>query len=156
MNILITYYSRTHITEKVALKLKEELNCDLEQIIDKKNRSSFFSYIKSGFEAARKIPADIEETEKNPNEYDLVIIGTPVWSGSMSTPILTYLKQNKDNFNNVAFFCTCGGNEGKTFVNMEELLSKKPLNTLSMNKKDVESSFDSMVTEFVEDIKNNN
>lgn len=66
MNILITYYSRTHITEKVALKLKEELNCDLEQIIDKKNRSSFFSYIKSGFEAARKIPADIEETEKIP------------------------------------------------------------------------------------------
>lgn len=74
----------------------------------------------------------------------------------MATPILTYLKQNKDNFNDVAFFCTCGGNEGKTFVNMEELLSKKPLNTLSMNKKDVESSFDSMVTEFAEDIKNNN
>ena len=155
MNILITYYSRTNITEKVAIKLKEELNCDLEEIIDKKNRSGPISYLISGFQAARSIPANIKEIEKSPENYDLVIVGTPVWAGTMSTPILAYLKENKEKLNNIAFFCTCGGSEGSTFENMEKLISKKPLKTLSLNKKDLESSYETKIHEFAQNIKNN-
>jgi len=161
MNILITYYSRTHVTEKIALKikeelsLKEELNCDLEEIIDKKNRSGPISYLISGLQAARSIPADINQIEKNPNEYDLVIIGTPVWAGTISTPILSYLNENKEKFKDVAFFCTCGGNEGNTLTNMGKLISKEPLETLSINKKDLEDSYESKVHQFAENIKNN-
>ncbi|MCS7201390.1 MAG: hypothetical protein NZ841_01230 [Dictyoglomus sp.] len=37
--VLISYYSRTGFTEKLAKRLQEELNCDIEEIIDKVNTS---------------------------------------------------------------------------------------------------------------------
>ncbi|MCC7554026.1 MAG: hypothetical protein KO202_06020 [Methanobacteriaceae archaeon] len=64
MNILISYYSRTKTTEKVAIKLKEKLNCDLEEIIDKKDNSGPISYLISLLKALRSSPSDIKEIKK--------------------------------------------------------------------------------------------
>ncbi|MCC7554025.1 MAG: hypothetical protein KO202_06015 [Methanobacteriaceae archaeon] len=72
----------------------------------------------------------------------------------MSTPILAYLKENKEKFNNVAFFSTSSANEADTFDNMEKLISKKPLETLSLNKKDFQDSYESKIDEFAQNIKN--
>lgn len=154
MKILIAYYSLTGTTAKVAKKIQENLNCEIEEIEDLKDRSGALGYLKSCIDAIRKKPADIKTVEKDPSDYDLVIIGTPIWAGTMANPILTYIEQNKSNFNNVSFFCTCGGSGyEKTLANMENLSGKSPMNTLFMTKNDLESSFDNKIDEFTGSIE---
>jgi len=154
MKILITYYSRTKITKKVAEEIQKNLDCDIEEIIDLKNRSGVFGWIKSLVDAIKQKPTDIKSIEKNPSEYDLVIIGTPVWASSMTPAILTYLKQNKEKFKDVSFFCTCGsGGYDETFSKMEEIAGKKAIEKLFITKEDLKAFFDSKIESFTEKLK---
>ena len=139
MKILVTFYSRTDVTSKVAEDLANNLNADLEEIKDTQSRSGVIGFLKSGYQANRKKLTTIKPIEKNPEEYDMVVIGTPVWSGKISVPVRTYLDQNKDKIKAAALFCTFGGSgkEG-TLKGMEEYVGT-PLATLGLAKKDVEA-----------------
>jgi flavodoxin len=149
MKILITYYSRTNITEKIAKTIQTNLDCDIEEIIDLKNRSGPFGWIKSCIDAIRQNSTDIKSIEKDPSDYDLVIIGTPVWASTMASGVLTYLKENKEKFNDVAFFCTCGSSGyDETFSKMEEIAGKKAIETLFITKEDLNTSFDSKIQSY--------
>jgi flavodoxin len=156
MKILVVYYSRTNITKNVAIKIQQDLNAELEEIIDKKDRSGVLAFLKSAGDAVLNKLADIEPIKKDPSNYDLVIIGTPVWASTMATPILTYLKENKDKFKNVSFFCTCGSSGyEKTLNNMEKITDKKALEKLVITKKNKESSVNLEIPEYINNIKKN-
>ena len=140
MKTLIAYYSRTGVTAEVAKDLQKEFSAEVEEIKDIKNRSGIIGWIKSCYDAIRGIPAKIKPIEKDPTEYDTVIIGTPVWASTMANPILTYITENKTKFKNVAFFCTCGSSGyNKTLAKMEEVAAKEPLETLFLTKSDIKS-----------------
>ncbi len=114
--ILVVYYSRTGNTKKVALNLAKKINADCEEIIDLKERNRIIiGWLVSGKDATMKKMTEIE-FKKDPSKYDLVIIGTPVWSWTVTPAIRTYLSENK--FKKVAFFCTNGGQFGKTFESL--------------------------------------
>jgi flavodoxin len=156
MKILVVYYSRTNITKNVAIKIQQDLNADLEEIIDKKDRSGTLAYLKSAGDAVLNKLADIEPIKKDPADYDLVIIGTPVWASTMATPVLTYLIENKDKFKNVSFFCTCGSSGyERTLNNMEKTSDKKALERLVITKNNRESSLDLEISEYINNIKKN-
>ncbi len=139
MKTLVTYYSRTDITRKVAEELAHKLNADLEEIKDTQNRSGVLGFLKSGYQANRKKLTTLKPIEKDPEEYDLVVIGTPVWSGKMSVPVRTYLHQNKDKIKAAALFCTMGGSGMEsTLKGMEEYVGA-PVATIGLRKKDVEN-----------------
>lgn len=134
----IMYYSRTGITEKVALKLAEQLGCDMEKIRDAKDRKGALGFIVSGKESVMKQTAEIKPLENDPSAYDIVIIGTPVWANNMSTPVRAALKKYKDGFKKVCFFCTTGGSGiDSTFRRMEELCGKKPECVLGLRTREV-------------------
>jgi menaquinone-dependent protoporphyrinogen IX oxidase len=50
--------------------------------------------------------AVIKPTMYNPSDYDLVIIGPPIWTSRVSTPVRTYIEENKAKFKRAAYFCT--------------------------------------------------
>lgn len=151
MKILVAYYSRTGTTKKVAESISKLLKCDCEEILDVKSRAGPIGYIKSGKEATLKKLALIKPTKKDPKKYDLVIIGTPVWAFTMSSPIRTYISGNKDFFKKLAFFCTMGGSgDTGTFKDMETLCNKKPIQIMSLKTKEVlDKKHLSSVKEFV-------
>jgi multimeric flavodoxin WrbA len=67
----------------------------------------------------------------NPNEYDLVIVGTPVWNAFVSAPVRTFLHANRDRIRHVAFFCTQGGRgSARAFRQMETVCGQNPVATL--------------------------
>ena len=154
MKILVIYYSRTGNTKLVAEAIAESLNADIEKIEDKKDRTGVLGYLRSGYEAIFKKLTEIQPINKNPEEYDLVIVGSPVWVGRLSSPVRTYLSKHGHKIKNTAFFITCGVNSGKIFSQMEEL-SKQPIATLEVKEKEVKSDeYLKKVEQFIEKLKN--
>src|SRR5512138_3081069 len=101
MKILITYFSKTGNTKKVAIDLSKKLNTEIDEVIDLKDRE----FLLQGRDAARGFLTEIK-TAKNPANYDLVIIGTPVWALNSTPAIRTYITNFKNEFKKVAIFTT--------------------------------------------------
>ncbi len=141
MKGLVVYYSRSGTTKKVGESISSLLDFDKECILDVKSRKGALGYIMSIREAAIKTLAEIKKLKKNPAEYDLVVIGTPIWSWSISSPIRTYITANKYDFKKVAFFCTQGGSgAARAFKDMQNIIGKRPVATLELKTKDVKSN----------------
>jgi flavodoxin len=136
--ILVVFYSRSGTTRKVAEALAAELKCDSEEIVATKNRAGFVGIIRSVIEAMRHRSAQIAAARFNPSSYDLVVIGTPVWAWSVSSPIRAYLIDNNKNLPQVAFFCTLQhrGDEA-TFAQMQDLAGKVPRTKVAFRAEDV-------------------
>jgi flavodoxin len=140
MSVLTVFYSRTGTTKNVAESISRALSCDIEEIIDTKNRTGPLAYIASGREARKKKLAVIQPVKKNPQLYDVVVIGTPIWAGTMATPVRTYISQNKEHFKKVAFFCTCGGTDAdRTFEAMKDLCEKEMIASLAIRTKETKN-----------------
>jgi len=142
MNSLLIFYSRKGTTKKIAKLLSNSLNCDYEELIDLKKRTGFIvGFFKCGYAATREKLTTIKKIQKNPELYDLIILGTPNWNKRMTPAIRTYISDNKNKFKNVAFFCTEGGKGGpKLFEGMAKLCEKEPLSTLEITKKELEKN----------------
>lgn len=153
MKTLIVYFSRTGTTKKLAEDIKKSLKCDIEPITEDRNRKGVIGYLKSGREAGAEKTPLIHPPKKDLSKYDLVIIGTPIWVGKMSSPVRSFLKNNICNFKKVAFFCTMGGSKpDKTFAGMADVAGKKPLATIAVKTIDVKKgNYD--LKEFINKLK---
>ncbi len=159
MKSLVVFYSRTGRTKKVAKLISSGLNCESEEIIDTKKRTGFIiGFLKSGYAATREKLTVIEEVQKNPEMYDLIILGTPIWSSRMTPAIRTYISENKSKIKNIAFFCTEGGDKGfKTFESMAILYEKEPLFTLEINRKEIKNNNHiDKINSFIQEIEKSN
>ena len=155
MKALVVFYSRTGATKKVAVEIAESLKCDIEEIIDLHNRKGAIGYLKSGMHATLKKPAKIKKSRKNPASYGTVIIGTPIWSFNVSSPVRAYLMQNKGKIKKAAFFCTMGGSGGeRAFREMEHLIGKRPAAVLDLKMGEVvKERYKEKVKVFINKIK---
>ncbi|MBU7001389.1 MAG: NAD(P)H-dependent oxidoreductase [Theionarchaea archaeon] len=156
MKALVVYYSRSGHTRKVGETIADMLACDKEEIIDTAWRSGPIGFLRSGYQNKKKSFTKIEALKRDVSKYDLVIIGTPVWAGTASVPMRTFVHRHKDDFNNVAFFSVHGGEDIQDeFREMEALCGKKPVCLLSFSQKEVNNQgYVTGAEKFVKDIKN--
>ena len=138
MKTLIIYYSRTGTTKKVGDLIASKLDADIEEILDVKSRKGALGYMRSGKEAMKRMLGDIQEIKKDVKDYDLIIIGTPIWSWNMASPVRAYLEKIKEDVPQVAFFCTMGGSgDDKAFKEMEDICNTVPKAKLALTTKEV-------------------
>lgn len=152
MKTLIVYYSRTGVTKNTAELISEKIDCEIEEIKDTKNRLGVLNYIKSGKDAMTSTLTKIESIENNPSQYDLVIIASPVWAGTMASPILTYLTENKNKFKEVCFISTCKSTCEKALEDMGKITEKEPIATMFVDKHDIGQKLEDKVDLFVKKI----
>ena len=105
---LVVYFSLSGTTRKLAKIIAKELSADEEEVVDLTPRQGFLGYCRSLIEARWQLPPKIALAKHIPSSYDLVVIGTPVWAWSVSSPVRAYLLAHKASPPNVAFFCTMG------------------------------------------------
>lgn len=155
MRVLLVYYSRTGHTKDVALSIKTKLECDVLEIHDTTNRKGFWGYLKSSLGAMLGKSTELNIVDHNPKDYELIIIGTPIWAQNVSVPVRTYIMQMGGKFNQVAFFCSMGGSGYQVaFNNMEGICGKTPQATLAITEDSVKNrTYDDDVSGFVKQIK---
>lgn len=155
LKILVVYYSRSGTTRRVADALSTALESSIEEVLETRDRAGFSGYWRSLLEARSKRPADILPGRNDPSAFDLVIVGTPVWAWSVSSPIRAYLSANKQRLPSVAFFCTMGGRGSATaFAQMQEIAGKTPLATCALTARDTASDrIDLHLSTFVAELR---
>lgn len=133
MQPLVVYYTRTGNTEQVGKEVANQLNADLEEIKEDKEWEGKLGMLHASLSALFKGKSEIA-IEKNPGDYDLVVIGTPVWAGHIPPAVRRYLTDNT--FNQVACFCTFRYQEGRVLKDIEKLTTG-PIATLEVKEEDL-------------------
>ena len=125
MKILVVFYSKSGHTKKVAENLAKSLKADMDEIVDLKDRSGIKSCILGGRDGMKGSLTEIK-TKKNPANYDLVILGTPIWAGNSTPAARTYVTKFKNKIKKLVIFVTAD-NSGpeKTVEVIEEIWGKK-------------------------------
>ncbi|MGZ4934455.1 MAG: flavodoxin family protein [Halobacteriota archaeon] len=138
MKSLVVFYSRTGSTKRIGEALAQLLPCDSEELVDTKKRSGPLGFVSAGRDAQAKKLTTLADIKHDPGLYDLVILGTPVWGGTLSSAMRTYISSNKSKFKRVAFFCTQGGTDNKRlFDEMTELCEQRPVGILAVSQEEV-------------------
>lgn len=161
MKILIAYYSRTGNTRATVEKVSSflgELSVTKWEIPEKGSRKGMRGWLKSCLEGARRRESSISPPPFEVRDFDLVILGTPVWANSPASAVRAFCRTHGKEFRKVAFLGTHGGGgTAKTFTQLAELCGKKPLATLSLRdkaiKEDDREGFDVPCEAFAQSIR---
>lgn len=121
--ILVVHYSLSGNTERVAEDLATRLGAEREKIGDTRNRGGVLGYLRAALDSLRERPAELTGHDKNPNDYSLTLIGTPIWAGKITPAVRTYLRMNRGRFNDVAFFTTSGSTAAEKVIPAMERLA---------------------------------
>lgn len=139
--VLVVYYSRTGATAKVAKAIAAELAADVEEIREAKPRAGVFGFIRSAIEASRRKTPVILQAVRDPADYDVVILGFPVWANEMASPMRSYLTREKSKLGQVAVFCTLGGSGGDAAIqSVAALCGRTPVAMLAVTTADLASN----------------
>ncbi len=136
--ILVVYYSRTGTTERVSTEIASALDADREGISEPTKRLGAFGYARSAVEGTFQWTTKIGRVLHDPADYDLVVLGSPTWNASLSSPLRSFIRQYRNDLKAVAFFCTCGGSGGERVLEHMSLESgKSPVAALILREGEV-------------------
>ncbi len=132
MKTLVVYFSKTGNTATVAKELAQILSADLETLAETKPKEGIVGMILAGKDAALQNSTPINDLKNNITNYDLVVVGTPVWAWTMSNPIRAFFEKHKKDLKKVAFFATMANmGDKRAFSHMEKLSGLAPAATIS-------------------------
>lgn len=131
--VLLVFYSRSGATRSVARFLAASLQCETEELVDPTDRRGIRGYLRSALDAFFRRRVQLAPIKTDPLQYDLVVVGTPVWDASVSAPVRAFLREYSGQMHRVAFFLTYGGSGARrVFRQMRRLAGRKPLATLAV------------------------
>lgn len=136
--VLVVYFSRTGRTRQVAEAMARLLGADVETVKIAGDRSGIWGYLRCLWEAMQHRVIDTGAATKDPSNYDLIVLGTPVWGQNMCSPMRSYIMAQKERFRAIAVFCTQGGSGGTQVAGqIAELCGRHPVATLVLNESEI-------------------
>src|SRR5690242_1579550 len=106
--ILVAHYSLSGNTERVAEDLATRLGAERQKIGELRKRRGLLGYLRAVLDSLRETSVELAGLEKDPNDFALTVIGTPIWAGKITPAVRAYLRLNRGRFREVAFFTTSG------------------------------------------------
>lgn len=125
MKTIVVYYSMEGNTEFVAQSIAEAIGADTLRIYPKKGypTAGARKFIWGGASAVMAKTPALEPYDFDATAYDRVIIGFPVWAGTFTPPIRTFVKENDLSGARVAAFaCQAGSGGEKALAKLRELV----------------------------------
>jgi flavodoxin len=109
--ILVAYYSHSGTTKKVAEQVHQAIGGDLFEIKKAtpypRDYNTVVKLAKQ--EIANKFKPELEDVIPKTSDYDLIILGSPNWWGTIAPPVATFLVQSNLSAQRIAPFITHGG-----------------------------------------------
>jgi flavodoxin len=115
MKVLVTYYSRTGTTKQVGELIAKAMDAESDEIVDVKERLGPVNYMRAARDAKGLKPTKIKYT-KNPDDYDVIIFGTPIWWKNIPPATRTFLTSHNLKGKKVVFFITSQSEEDREIV----------------------------------------
>jgi flavodoxin len=92
-----------------------------------KKREGSLGWVVAGKDSMQEKEAEIAPTKLSPADYDLIVLGTPIWAWRPTPAIRTYIKQNDLSGKKVALFFTLDESLRQTVEKTKELLPNSTL-----------------------------
>lgn len=125
MKTLIVYYSLEGNTEWAAGRIAERLGADALRIEPVKAYPDrgFRKFLWGGKSAVMSESPRLRPYEVRLADYGRVVLGFPVWAGSMAPPIRTFLRENDlSGLRVAAFACESGAGAERAFGKLKACL----------------------------------
>lgn len=127
MKRLIVYFSLEGNTEYITDELTKVLSADKLKLVPKKayHTGGFSKFFWGGKSAVMAEKPELEPYDVDPAEYDQIIFGFPVWAGTFTPPLRTFILANKEKLNGkaiAAFACQSGAGAEKAFSKLRDCL----------------------------------
>jgi flavodoxin len=126
MKTLIVYFSYEGNSALIAELLKAAIpgvdTLELKPEDDKK-REGLAKYIWGGRQVMTHAKPKLKPYTAAIDQYDLIILGTPVWAGSYSPAIASFLSQTKISGKKLALYCCHAGGKRNTLDKLKAALA---------------------------------
>ena len=121
MKTLLVYYSYTGQTKLIGEKIKNKIDCNVVELKPVIPFSTDYGEVVDEYQnnESDKKCVKIEELNINLDEYDKVIMGTPVWWYSITPVLREFLNKYDLSGKKVYPFATNAGWLGRTFKEIE-------------------------------------
>ena len=122
--VLVVYYSLTGNTKMIAESIVEAINSDVLELkpVKELDAESGMKYFWGGFQATMKKKPKLKEFNIDPLDYDLIILGTPVWAWTFSPPIRSFLNKYNLSDKKIALWVCAQGNGIKAMDRFKDAL----------------------------------
>ncbi len=145
--VLIAYFSLTGNTDKVAGILKDKTEADIFKIepdfdyFQVKSREEMeelgMRQVEEGFRP------ELKNSVSNMEDYDYIMVGSPVWWYSVTPPVMSFLSQYDFTGKTVIPFCTCGSVYGEFFEQVRAAIpGAEILDGLSLTESELQNETD--------------
>lgn len=143
MKKLIIYYSYTNNTKKIAEQIKESIDADICEIETvKPYLGDYDTVVNQGKEEVDSgYKPEIKPIPVNFEDYDTIILGTPVWWYTYAPAVSTFLSQYDLSNKTIIPFVTNGGWIGHTVKDIKNACK----NSKVINDIDIKFDKDGMV-----------
>lgn len=124
MKKLVVFYSYEGNTKLIAESIANSIGADILELkpINEMKSKGFMKFVWGGRDAVMKKRPKLNDFNINFDDYDQIIIGTPVWAFTYAPPFNTLFSEynivNKD----IALFCCHEGGMGMVFNNLKKNL----------------------------------
>ena len=138
--VLVVFFSRSGNTQELAHELAIAGGWDCEALRDPTRRGGLVGALRSSLEALLARSAPIAPLEHDLADYELVVVGTPVWNHAVSAPVRAFFERHRGELSHVAFFVTCHGNgAARALRQMAALADREPVTTLAVRARDLDA-----------------
>jgi len=138
---LVVFYSGAGRTRRIAHEIARSAGADIEDLQFRvPPREGWRGYLHSVFDAVGRHRPALAPLEYAPEGYELCIVGTPIWSWRMASPVRSWLAAHAGRLRKVAFFCTMSTSGAPTvFREMSNVARQRPVAMLSLTGARVEA-----------------
>ena len=156
MKTALVYYSLDGNCAFAAEQIKKQLDAELIRLhtLDEKKRSFIGKLFWGCGMVFRGKKPKLKPWTFDPQRYELIIIGMPVWASSPAPPILSFLSEAGINGKKIALFFCHGGGMGnapeklKPYLNGNEIIAEADFKYLIKNREELKDKIADWVKGF--------